>query len=132
MNTPKPSPIKTWWLVVAVLVATPMFIASYRHDTAKQEAAKASAPKQSAADRLRDDMFAVCAVAVERAAQGEIEWTNGWSPRFEGPYTHDPDAGTLMARGDKLKAQNTFGAWRKTSYVCIFDPKAGTARATIK
>ncbi len=71
-----------------------------------------------------------CQAAVESAADGEVEWTDGWFgrkfPRFE---TTLKAPGVLSIAGDSLRIREADGTWRPVSYACDYDTGAGAVVA---
>lgn len=71
--------------------------------------------------KLIEATFA-CRPRIERMAQYQFEWTDGF---FEQKMSHyrwqDPNAGVVMYIGDKIKLQNGFGAWQYYTYFCDYD-----------
>lgn len=71
-----------------------------------------------------------CQLAIEKLAKWDFEWTDSWmEPKFESAGWGNKDKGTLMAIGKSLKLQNGFGAWKRVSYLCEFDPKTNAVVA---
>ena len=71
-----------------------------------------------------------CQSAVESAADGELEWTDGWFgrkfPRFE---TTLKAPGVLTIAGDALRTQGADGTWQPASYTCDYDTGTGAVVA---
>ena len=66
-------------------------------------------------------------MAIEKLALYDYEWTDGWlGAKFDSFAWKDRVAGTLAYRGSEIKFQNTFGAWRRASYWCDYDPNTQT------
>lgn len=68
--------------------------------------------------------FAVgpCGNAIERLAQYQSEWTDGWLGRkFTHFSWHDEERKQVVYVGDEIKFQNGFGAWQPYVYQCAFD-----------
>lgn len=126
-----------------VAVASPLFLALFwlirpaddtpaaPPDVAESEPA-APAPVSDAdcradltgcwADRVLWQVSGACTGRIERLAEFDHEWTDGWlEPRF-GSFMESPDTeGALIYFGDHLKLQNRFGAWQRHSYSCKVD-----------
>lgn len=63
-----------------------------------------------------------CQGEIERLANFDFEWTDGWlEPKFSKMAWTDRNAGTITYWGDKIRFQNGFGAWQTVSYKCIFN-----------
>jgi hypothetical protein len=66
-----------------------------------------------------------CRPRVERLAQYQFEWTDGWAEtKFSRFRWKDKAKGQLTYVGDKIKFQNGFGAWQFYTYLCDYDPVA--------
>lgn len=75
-------------------------------------------------DKHYVDATARCAMAVERSAKYDHEWTNGFAiPRFEATRSRAKGEGHISFGGDKARFQNGFGAWQNVSYECDYDPE---------
>lgn len=63
-----------------------------------------------------------CRRAIERSAEYQMEWTDGFYgtpfPQFR---WKDKDKGIVEYRGDKAKFQNGYGAWQNAAYTCVID-----------
>jgi hypothetical protein len=79
-----------------------------------------------------------CAEAVEKAAKWQVEWTNRWYERrfptiawndkvIGGKRFSGQAVGELLLSGDRIKAQNGFGAWQHARYACSYFPLSGSA-----
>lgn len=65
-----------------------------------------------------------CKDPVERLAQYQAEWTDGFfEPKFSRFWWKDRTAGVVTFAGDKVRFQNGFGAWRNMVYQCDMDIK---------
>lgn len=62
-----------------------------------------------------------CANRVERLAQYDFEWTDGWLELKFPRYLPSEKPGVIIYVGDKIKFQNGFGAWQPHIYVCEFN-----------
>lgn len=100
-------------------------------EKAKQEkeiAAKAKAEQcrqdiQCWAEEAFVAASSACTVAVQSLAKWDYEWTDGWTePKFARYRWKNKDKGIVTYMGDKLKLQNGFGAWKRVSYSCDYDP----------
>jgi len=64
-----------------------------------------------------------CTKPVEKLAQFQFEWTDGW---LERKFSHfrwfNKEEGIVTVIGDKIKMQNGFGAWSPMVYECDVDP----------
>ena len=68
-----------------------------------------------------------CQLAIENLALYDYEWTDGWlGAKFDRFAWKDREAGTIAYRGSEIKFQNAFGAWRRSSYWCDYDPNTQT------
>ena len=68
-----------------------------------------------------------CQLAIENLALYDYEWTDGWlGAKFARFAWKDREAGTIAHRGSEIKFQNAFGAWRRSSYWCDYDPNTQT------
>ena len=65
-----------------------------------------------------------CGPLIEDLAAYQHEWDDGgYTPnRFKRATWADRKAGRLIYSGNAIKFQNAFGAWRKASYACEYDP----------
>ena len=71
----------------------------------------------------------LCSQAVEGSAKYDFEWTAGvFGARFP---AREKLAGKWIFRGDSMKFQNGFGAWRKIKYLCEYDPAKREAVALV-
>lgn len=101
-------------------------------ETAKQGAEIAAAKAIEAAcrqelecwaDKHRIAASSLCLSYVRREATSEIKWNNEFLEnklkyaKFDGM-----GSGKLVYTGDKLMAQNTFGAWVRHRVECGYDP----------
>ena len=70
-----------------------------------------------------------CGPLIENLAAYQHEWTDGgYTPdRFRRATWADKKAGRLIYSGNAIRFQNAFGAWRRTSYACEYDPASETA-----
>jgi len=69
-----------------------------------------------------------CARAVERLALHDFEWTNSWTqPKFSRYRWKDQSKGTVTHIGDRIKFQNGFGAWTRSTYECDVDVNGSEA-----
>lgn len=74
-----------------------------------------------------------CGSLIERYARYDFKWTNGtlesifqgarWSERADIISRHGANR-IIEFRGDKIKMQNGFGAFRTIRYECDYDPVA--------
>lgn len=61
-----------------------------------------------------------CREAVEGRLAYRHEWTDKWyEEKFDRVMWYEPTS-TIIYHGDKLQAQNGFGAWKKMSYFCVW------------
>jgi hypothetical protein len=110
---------------------------------AAQAAEDARAAKARADARCREDVACwsepyivdaqvKCASAVERLAKWQYEWTNSifGDRKFLDPVWTDARHATFVLAGHAIKMQNGFGAWKKITYLCVFDPGSGIADAS--
>lgn len=68
-----------------------------------------------------------CERFVERMAQYDYEWTDGfWEPKFSRYRWKDIESGIVTLIGDKIKFQNGFGAWSNMTYECDVSPATET------
>ena len=68
-----------------------------------------------------------CQLAIENLALYDYEWTDGWlGAKFDRFAWKEREAGTIAYRGSEIKFQNAFGAWRRSSYWCDYDPNTQT------
>ena len=93
-------------------------------DDGKSNESAAACKKQLgcwAEKNLIEATFA-CRPRIERMAQYQFEWTDGF---FEPKMSHyrwkDPSAGVVTYIGDKIKFQNGFGGWQYYMYFCDYD-----------
>ena len=64
---------------------------------------------------------AKCPRHIERLLKYDYEWTDGWD-RLKFNRAMDLGGGLVMYFGDKLRAQNGFGAWQNNvGYACSID-----------
>jgi hypothetical protein len=67
-----------------------------------------------------------CQKAVEKLASYSYEWTDGFfETKFNSYSTKTLTPGILIIKGDKIKFQNGFGAWKIMRYQCAFDVQTG-------
>lgn len=66
-----------------------------------------------------------CANRVERLAQYDFAWTDGWLELKFQRYLPSEKPSVIVYMGDKIKFQNGFGAWQPHIYVCEFNTKTG-------
>ena len=68
-----------------------------------------------------------CQLAIEKLALYDYEWTDGWLGfKFDSFAWKDREARVLAYHGSEIKFQNAFGAWRRASYWCDYDPNTQT------
>ena len=66
-----------------------------------------------------------CERAVEAGLAYRHEWSDAWYERkFDRVNWYQPTS-TVIYLGNKLQAQNGFGAWKKLSYFCVWDVAGG-------
>jgi len=76
-------------------------------------------------ERYLIDAGVRCQRAVERSAQYDMRWTDGWTePKFSRSRWENQDEGLITYIGDKAQFQNAFGAWQNVIYFCTYDPAA--------
>jgi len=69
------------------------------------------------------DAEAKCGYAIERLAEYQHKWTNGWTERkFHHFIWKDEAKDIIIYGGDRIQFQNGFGAWQPHRYLCEFDP----------
>lgn len=74
-------------------------------------------------DRHSGRATVACTRAVEAQAEYQAEWTDGaLESKFPTFGWADQSRGTLRYRGDKVKFQNGFGAWKNMRYACLYNP----------
>lgn len=62
-----------------------------------------------------------CSRAVEMQLTYRHEWQDTWyEEKFDQVMWYEPTR-TILFHGNRLQAQNGFGAWKKLSYSCIWD-----------
>lgn len=63
-----------------------------------------------------------CEKPIERLAQYDHEWTDGWLGTKMSRFAwNDREKGIVAYWGDSIKFQNGFGAWQQHQYRCIYD-----------
>ena len=81
--------------------------------------------------RHRADAYVRCVRLIQGHAAYDYKWTS-WIDRFGDTFWGDRERGSIILMGDKIKFQNAFGAWRKMTYRCEYDPETQTAHATVR
>ncbi|MEQ9464275.1 MAG: hypothetical protein RJQ10_11500 [Haliea sp.] len=72
------------------------------------------------------DANTYCKRPVERLAQYDFEWTDGWLTLKFRHYIQSERPGTFIYIGDSIKLQNGFGAWQPHIYACEYRPSTKT------
>ena len=69
-----------------------------------------------------------CRRPVERLAQYDMRWTDGWTEaKFPRMRWANQNEGLIAYIGDKAQFQNGFGAWQNVIYACTYDPSTDSA-----
>lgn len=135
-NSWKPS--KDLWLLVGVaaLVLGSITITALSVDNpvvpARSLVSSAPAPapaRKLAAETYLSEARYPCKQALERIAMYQVRFKTMNIPMPEGARMAD---GKAQFYGEDLEAQNGFGAWRRMSYICTYDPVTETATATAR
>lgn len=76
-------------------------------------------------DKYLVDATIACKPEIERLAQYDIEWLDGfltpWAKRF---VVSDENRSVITYFGDSVKLQNGFGAWQNMIFMCIYDAES--------
>ena len=105
--------------------------------TPDNEAAKpAETPKPEAAECDTDECIAdkhlidatiSCKRDIERLAQYDHEWEDGFFTPWSSHFNVDKDDRNKISYfGDAAKFQNGFGAWQNMIYMCVYDGATGS------
>ncbi|MBB3963472.1 hypothetical protein [Rhizobium metallidurans] len=109
--------------------------AAEKESAARAEAEKAVAEKAEA-EKCRQDLqcwgekawigaSVRCPEFIEKLAKWDFQWTDGtFEPKFAKYRWKDQKRGVVTLIGDKAKMQNGFGAWKRVTYTCDYDPIA--------
>jgi hypothetical protein len=66
-----------------------------------------------------------CRQFIEHLAKNDFQWTDEWyQPKFSHYRWGDRDRGIITYIGDRIKLQNGFGAWIRSTYECDYDTQA--------
>jgi len=98
---------------------------------AEAEAAELEACRQDLqcwAGKYSLDASGRCRRPIERLAQFDMRWTDGWTEtKFPRIRWENQDEGRITYIGDKAQFQNGFGAWQNVIYSCTYDPATDSA-----
>lgn len=67
-----------------------------------------------------------CKKRIERLAQYDFEWTDGWLGAKFSHHVQGDKPGHIIYMGDAIKLQNGFGAWQQYLYSCEFNTRTKT------
>lgn len=62
-----------------------------------------------------------CPIEVEMRSNFDFEWTDAMLESKFGSYQQTQDPDVIVYFGDKVRFQNSFGAWQNMSYACEFN-----------
>lgn len=100
-------------------------------EEAEAEAAELEACRQDLrcwGEKYSIDAAVRCRRPVERLAQYDMRWTDGWTEtKFPRLRWENQDEGIITYIGDKAQFQNGFGAWQNVIYFCTYDPTTDSA-----
>lgn len=98
---------------------------------AEAEAAELEACRQDLqcwGQKYSIDAAVRCRGPIERLAQFDMRWTDGWTDtKFPRIRWENQDEGLIIYIGDKAQFQNGFGAWQNVIYTCTYDPATDSA-----
>ena len=102
---------------IVLVIALIAVVGTYASEDDSPTASKATATKDAGSEGEGE-----CKRAIESMAKYDYEWTTGF---LESPFHTQSDVndeGRVTRWGNKVKFQNAFGAWiRTTGYWCIYD-----------
>lgn len=81
--------------------------------------------------RYKDDAQMACYPLIEEHARYDYEWDSWYRPDFSKVVWKKKPEGILAYWGEDIKFQNGFGAWRRMTYWCIYDPKSEKASVEV-
>jgi hypothetical protein len=94
-----------------------------RRETAAAEEARCATDLQCLAEKHIAGAGVRCRPQIERLAKNNFEWIDHW---YESKLSHyrwkDKNNQIITYIGDKIKYQNSFGAWILSIYECDYDP----------